>query len=144
MKRKGNIFSLPLLTRWGFVVGGLVFITSCEFIEDVLIVDPPNVPEIRICDHVATNDDVTTMKDKIKSQAFKDERMDRTKMVTKGYCFTAAQVVDLMSAMGFEDEKLTIAKDLYDQTTDQQNYDVVIDALAFKSDRDELKAFIGQ
>lgn len=130
------------MKRIGYFFVAIV-ITSCSYFEDGIIIDPPNIPDIHICDHVATNDEVAVMKEKIESQAFKDERMDRAKMVTKGYCFVSVQVVDIMGSMSFEDAKLEIAKDLYDQTTDQENYDVVIDALAFKGDRDELKAFIG-
>ncbi len=121
-----------------------VLLTSCNYFEDVIIIDPPTIPDIIICDNSASDADVAVMKTKIESQAFSDERMDRARMVTKGYCFVAVQVVAIMASMNFEDQKLAIAKDLYDQTTDRQNYDVVIDALAFKSDRDELKAFIGQ
>ena len=49
-----------------------------------------------------------------------------------------------MEAFTFEDNKLTMAKELYDQTTDKANYDTVVDALTYKSDRDELIDYISQ
>jgi hypothetical protein len=49
-----------------------------------------------------------------------------------------------MESMLFADAQLEIAKHLYKPTTDKENYDIVVDALAHKSDRDELKNYIAQ
>jgi hypothetical protein len=117
-------------------------IGSCTLLDTGIIIDPPNVPSVNICDNVATDADVTVMKQKIEAQAFKDERMERAKFVTKGYCFISKQVVDIMDSFQFPDAELEMAKRLYHQTTDKENYDIVIDALDHKSDRDELKAYI--
>ena len=86
--------------------------------------------------------DITSMKQKIDSQAFKDERIERAKFVTTGYCFIANQVIEIMNSMVFADAKLEMAKELYNQTTDKENYDTVVDSLVHKGDRDELKAYI--
>jgi hypothetical protein len=117
-------------------------IGSCTLLDTGIIIDPPNVPSVNVCDNVATDADVTVMKQKIEAQAFKDERMERAKFVTKGYCFVSAQVVDIMDSFQFPDAELEMAKRLYHQTTDKENYDIVIDKLDHKSDRDELKAYI--
>lgn len=117
-------------------------IGSCTLLDTGIIIDPPNVPSVNICDNVATNADIDVMKTKIEAQAFKDERMERAKFVTKGYCFVSAQVVNIMDSFQFPDAELEIAKRLYHQATDKENYDIVIDALVHKGDRDELKAYI--
>ena len=82
------------------------------------------------------------MKEKIDSQAYKDERMERANLVTKGYCFISALVVKIMESMVYAEAKLEIAKQLYEQTTDKENYDVVVDSLVHKGDRDKLKTYI--
>ncbi|NOQ75748.1 MAG: DUF4476 domain-containing protein [Crocinitomix sp.] len=117
-------------------------IGSCTLLDTGIIIDPPNVPSVNICDNVASDADADVMAEKIKALAFKDERMDRAKLVTKGYCFVSSQVVTIMGAFSFPDAELEIAKRLYHQATDKENYDIVIDALVHKSDRDELKAYI--
>lgn len=117
-------------------------IAACNKFEDGIIIDPPDIPTVTICDFVATDAEVEVMADKIESEAFKDERMDRAKYVTKDYCFITDQVIEIMRAFSFEDARLEIAKHLYHQTTDRQNYDLVVDELTFKSDRDELREYI--
>ncbi len=123
-----------------FLVIGLAF--ACEKFEDGIIINPPDVPTVTVCDNVATATDVAFMKGQIDEQAFKDERMVRAKLVTKGYCFVSSQVIEIMDAMWFADAELEIAKHLYHQTTDRDNYYLVVDALDHKSDRDELNMYI--
>jgi hypothetical protein len=120
----------------------VIALTGCEKLGNSIIINKPTIPSINICEFVATNVDVTTIKNKIESQAFKDERMERAKFSTKGYCFVSSQVIKIMNSMVFADAKLEIAKVLYAQTTDRMNYDLVIDNLVYKSDRDELKNYI--
>lgn len=124
----------------GVILGGML--VGCTLTENGVIIDTPSVPSINVCEHVATNADVTGMKTQIEAQSFKDERMERAKVVTKGYCFVSAQVVDIMGSFTFADAQLEIAKLLYHQTTDKDNYYQVVDTLTHKSDRDELKAYI--
>ena len=50
-------------------------IGSCTLLDTGIIIDPPNVPSVNICDNVATDADVSVMKGKIEVQAYKDERM---------------------------------------------------------------------
>ncbi|MFD1552948.1 hypothetical protein DNU06_15910 [Putridiphycobacter roseus] len=119
-------------------------LSACSLLDSAIIIDKPNLPTVNICDNVATDADVTNMVSKIKAKSFKEERMARAKLVTKDYCFVSNQVVNIMDAFSFENAKLEIAKDLYDQTTDKNNYDVVVDALVHKADRDELNKFILQ
>jgi hypothetical protein len=71
---------------------------SCSLLDSAIVINKPNLPTINICDNVATDSDVSTMKTKIEDQAFKGERMDRAKYVTKGYCFTSKQVVNIMDS----------------------------------------------
>ena len=119
----------------------VIALTGCGKFDDIIIIKP-TLPNINICEQVATDADITSMKQKIDSQAFKDERIERAKFVTTGYCFIANQVIEIMNSMVFADAKLEMAKELYNQTTDKENYDTVVDSLVHKGDRDELKAYI--
>lgn len=121
-----------------------VVLCGCSITKDGIIINAPTVPSISVCANVASDSDVATMVEKIDSQAFKDEKLSRARLVTKNYCFIATQVVSIMEAFTFEDNKLTMAKELYDQTTDKSNYDIVVDALTYKSDREELIDYISQ
>ncbi len=122
----------------------IVALYGCSITKDGIIINAPTVPSISVCANVATDADVQLMVDKIESQAFKDEKLSRARLVTKNYCFVSSQVISIMEAFTFEDNKLTMAKELYDQTTDKANYDTVVDALTYKSDRDELIDYISQ
>ena len=125
------------------IIGIAGMMVSCGLLDGGgIIIDKPTVPSVNICENVATDADVVQMKDQIESQSYKDERMDRAKMVTKGYCFKSAQVVQIMDSFQFADAELEIAKHLYKPTTDQENYYLCVDALTHKSDRDELKAYM--
>jgi len=124
------------------LVLSVIALTGCGKFGDSIIINKPTIPSINICEYIATDADVNSIKQKIDSQAFKDERMERAKFATTGYCFISSQVVKIMESMIFSDAKLEIAKELYNQTTDKKNYDSVVDSLIHKSDRDELKAYI--
>lgn len=62
--------------------------------------------------------------------------------MTRDYCFVSEQVVSIMNVFRYDDNKLQIAKDLYNQTTDKMNYDIVVDAIEYKGNKDKLKDFI--
>lgn len=119
-------------------------LSGCSITKDGIIIKAPRVPSISFCQNVATDDDVANMATKIKSQAFPDEKLSRARMVTKDYCFASEQVVVILDAFVFDDNKLTIAKELYHQTTDKSNYDIVVDSFVHKSDREELMDYISQ
>jgi hypothetical protein len=124
------------------LVLSVIALTGCGKFEDSIIINKPTIPSINFCEYVADETDVSSIKYKIESQAFKDERMQRAKFATKGYCFLSSQVIKIMESMVFADAKLEIAKELYKQTTDKKNYDSVIDSLVYKSDREELITYI--
>lgn len=122
------------------VVGGLL--TACSIKQDGVVINTPTVPTVLFCQNVATDADAASMAENIKAQAFKDEKLARARIVTKIYCFVSQQVLTILDAFSFEDDQLTMAKELYKQTTDKSNYTIVVDSFTFKSNRDELTAYI--
>lgn len=115
---------------------------GCSVTEDGIIINTPSVPTVNLCQNVATDAQAENMRDQIKDQTFKDEKLQRARLITKGYCFVSTQVVTVIDGFTFDDNKLTMAKELYEQTTDKNNYVVVVDSFTHKSDRDELMEYI--
>lgn len=121
----------------------LVFFTACTVTEDGIIINQPTVPSVNLCENVATDQQAEGMRDQIKDQAFKDEKLQRARLVTDGFCFVSTQVVTVLDGFTFDSSKLTMAKELYKQTTDRQsNYMIVVDSFTHKSDREELMDYI--
>ena len=120
----------------------LACLMACSITEDGIIINTPTVPSVNFCQNVATDDQAADMRDQIKAQTFKDEKLARARMITKGFCFVSAQVVTVIDGFTFDDNRLTLAKELYEQTTDKNNYSVVVDSFVHKSDREELMDYI--
>ncbi len=115
---------------------------GCAITEDGIIINAPTVPSVNICQNVATDAQASAMAEEIKDQAFPDEKLSRARHETKGFCFTSQQVVTVIDGFTFDDNRMTMAKELYEQTTDKPNYDVVVDSFVHKSDREELMDYI--
>ena len=95
-----------------------------------------------VCTQAVPDSDVTVIKQKIDSEVFKDDKLRRARTVTRGKCFMVYQVIDIIDSFTFEDNKVDLAKELYDQTVDRENYGLIIDELVHKSNKDELRDFI--
>lgn len=115
---------------------------GCAITEDGIIINAPTAPTVNICQNVATDAQAQQMADDIKAMAFPDERLSRARMKTKGFCFVSQQVLTVLSGFTFDSKRIIIAKELYKQTTDKSNYDVVVDSFVHKSDREELMQYI--
>ena len=124
----------------------LIFVVAilggCAVTGNGVVVDLPNVPTLDICKNVATDADAELMSDKIKKEDYKADRLPTARLVTKDYCFVSSQVVTVIGGFTYEDNKLELAKELYEQTTDKQNYDLVVDSFTYKSNKDKLKEYI--
>lgn len=124
-----------------FVIAAVI-LAGCAVTDNGVVVDLPNAPSINICQNVATDSNVVEMKAKIDSEVFKEDKLNRFRYVTNQYCFVTVQIISIMESFTYEADKLEVAKDLYDQCTDKNNYDLVVDALTYGSSKDELRDFI--
>jgi hypothetical protein len=120
----------------------MAILNGCAITQDGVVIDLPNVPTLNICANVANDANVTTMISKIEKEAYKPDRLETAQFVTRDYCFVSEQVVSIINVFTYDDNKLQIAKDLYNQTTDKMNYDIVVDAIEYKGNKDKLKDFI--
>ena len=124
------------------IIGVLSVLYGCDSLNQDIVIDLPNVPAISICQNVADSDDITVMKSKIAIEVYKQERLDRGLLVTRDYCFVSSQVIQIMDSYTYDDSKLEIAKELYERTTDKSNYETVVDALTYLSNKNKLKTYI--
>ena len=125
---------LKLLAIPFFLVGRVIT-------DQGIALNPPG-PQIFVCLNAVTDDDAVAMKTNIKSEPFPDDRLTKAQILSKDRCFQAHQVVVIMSAMTFEDNKLEIAKFLYNKTENKNDYELCVDALTYGSDKDELRNYI--
>lgn len=128
--------------RLPFILAGItVLLHACVVTDNGVGINTPN-PQVNICLNSVSDTEAEEMRDNIAAQTFKDDKLDRAKLLGNNRCFMAHQVVILFDAFDFEDNKLEIAKYLYTRTEDRQNYTLVVDALIFQSDRDELRDYM--
>ncbi|MDG1332562.1 MAG: DUF4476 domain-containing protein [Crocinitomicaceae bacterium] len=116
-------------------------LVGCVITDDGIALNPPG-PQVFVCLNAVTDDEAVEMKNTIQSEAFPDNRMTKAQLLSKERCFQAHRVVIIMSAMTFADNKLEIAKFLYNKTENKNDYELCVDALTFQSDKDELRAYI--
>lgn len=116
-------------------------LVGCVITDDGIALNPPG-PQVFVCLNAVTDDEAADMKTQIKAESFKDDRLTKAQNLSKNRCFQAHQVVVIMSAMTFEDNKLEIAKFLYNKTENKNDYEMCVDALTYSSSKDELRNYI--
>ncbi len=73
---------------------------------------------------------------------FENNRIKSASYIISNNFFTADQVKDMISLFDAEENKLQIAKQAYSKTLDKENYNCVMNALDYRSSKDELARFI--
>jgi hypothetical protein len=86
--------------------------------------------------------DFNNMKQFVRKEAFDDRRMNIVRQAAGRSNFSTAQVRDLMGIFSFDEGKLDLAKYLYNNTIDRNNYYQLSDALTFASSKDALLEYI--
>jgi hypothetical protein len=73
---------------------------------------------------------------------FDSNKIDYIKTITLNNAITAEQAKTLVQLLSFENNKLTLAKLLYNATTDKENFFIVQNAFTFSSTKQELNNYI--
>lgn len=94
------------------------------------------------CNTSATSADFGSVSGAIKSKSFEDSKLTTAKQATRGKCFTAAQIRDIMKLFKFEESRLDYAKFAYDFVFDASNYYIVNEAFTFESSIEDLDNYI--
>ena len=68
--------------------------------------------------------------------------METFYVAQKGMNFTAQQIVQMVKALSFDDNRLELAKTAYDNCVDRENYYKVVDALTYSSTKEKLREYI--
>ncbi|WP_026976195.1 DUF4476 domain-containing protein [Flavobacterium tegetincola] len=79
----------------------------------------------------------------------REGRTDDSKMImitstTQFSRFTSRQIYDLVKTLNFENNKLQLAKQLFSNCVDKQNFYQVYSAFNFESSKRELIDFVGK
>jgi hypothetical protein len=77
----------------------------------------------------------------MKKESFESTRLDLTKQTAAGNYFTTSQVKQLIALFTFEDSKLDVAKYVYGNTTDRENYFLLYDSFTYSRSKEELAAY---
>lgn len=113
--------------------------TVCEVYEPAIQYVPEPIIEV----FPMLDNDFGTLKETINNQWFSDEKIMVLKQaIRSGHLFTTNQVKELVSLYSFSADKLAIAKIIYKNTIDQENYYTVFNALHWNSSKQELSNYI--
>jgi len=132
-----KITSMKTLLSFSVV---LLLCAACTLTNQGIQIGLPTVNTV--CLDPVDNSEVADIKSRIVQESFKSDRLERARYVTKNKCFTVSQVIDIISVFDFEDNNVALAKDLYHQVNNPQDYDLVVDSLVYGSNKDELRAYI--
>lgn len=121
------------------LIGALL--SGCVITDDGIGINAPK-PDVFVCINAVTTEEADEMKEKIESESFSDERLDRARFLAKDRCFQVSHVLIVLDAFTFQDNRLEMAKYLYNRTENKSDYDLVVSSFTFKSDRDELRDYI--
>ena len=77
-----------------------------------------------------------------KKETFDDDKISFFTVQQNTLLLTTDQVAQLMSAISFGDNKLTIAKQAYNRVVDPQNYYLLLDKFTFTTEKEAFKDFL--
>ncbi|MCH2224386.1 MAG: DUF4476 domain-containing protein [Crocinitomicaceae bacterium] len=120
-------------------IGALL--SGCVITDQGIGINSPQ-PDVFICLNAVSTAEAEEMKDKIDSESFPDDRLERGKFLAKDRCFQVSHDMIVLDAFIFDSKRLEMAKYLYNRTENKSDYDIVISSFTFKSDRDELRDYI--
>ena len=89
---------------------------------------------------VASPQDLSQIRRAVAAESFGDDQLAVLRAASQGRRFTSAQVLSLMEAFTFSDERIDAAVMLYPQVVDPQNWYTVYSALSFSSDKSTLRS----
>ena len=73
---------------------------------------------------------------------FDKDKMETFYVAQKGMNFTTQQIVQMVKALSFDDNRLELAKTAYDNCVDRENYYKVVDAMTYSSTKEKLREYI--
>ena len=78
----------------------------------------------------------------MQKESFENTRLKLLKQSVDGNYFTTSQVKQLVTLFTFDENKLDIAKYMYRNTIDRENYFQLYDSFFFSRSKEDLAAYI--
>lgn len=92
------------------------------------------------CSHVLMNTDQFV--NALLEESFENDRVAKVQTDLNAMCVTSNQAHQIVEVFSFDNDKLTVAKFLYDRMTDKNNGGILLDLFAFETDQTQLKAYM--
>ncbi len=94
------------------------------------------------CSFPVSDIDFANIKNTVRGQNAEDSKFKVAKQLVGSTCLRSAQIKELLDLLSFERNRLDLAKLCYAFAFDPQSYYLIDNALATKTSRDELEAYI--
>ncbi len=78
----------------------------------------------------------------VENQSFDKDKVLHIKTHLVKRCLKSSQIITIVKLISFDESRLDIAKSLYENCIDKQNYFTINDALSFSTSRNQLNDFI--
>jgi Domain of unknown function (DUF4476) len=78
----------------------------------------------------------------IDKEWLESNKLKSATQVAKSNALTAAQVKQMVQLFSFENNKVELAKQAYDNTVDKRNYSIIFDVFSFSTSKSELERYI--
>ncbi|MFY7861241.1 MAG: DUF4476 domain-containing protein, partial [Chitinophagales bacterium] len=78
----------------------------------------------------------------VNDQSFDADKVKQIQTFLTPRCLMASQIARIVSQITFEESKLNIAKSLFDNCSDKQNYYLVIDGFRFSDSKNKMNDYI--
>lgn len=79
-----------------------------------------------------------------RNASFDKDKISMISGVSRNTNFTSAQVQSILKAMSFDENRLEVAKQLYQNCADRRNYFVVFDSFSFESSKRKLQDYLSR
>ena len=81
-------------------------------------------------------------KETIRRESFDKDKAAMAKQIISNNTLYASQVKEIMQLFAFDDAKLDFAKFAYSRTTDRNNYFIIYDMFAFRTNKENLMNYV--
>ncbi len=116
-------------------------VTKAARTSEAAPANPPAEEKVDVCAPMASGS-FAGAKRSVESKSFADEKKTTARQILRSNCMSTDQIIEMMGAFSFEDDKLEFAKMAYDRCSDPENYWKLNDAFTFGATIEELDEFI--
>lgn len=105
-----------------------------------IVPPPPALPEVNY--RLLSDEAFQTFLTQYRRESFDDGRLRMINVVSKNSSLLSAQAKVLLKSFTFDDERLKVARNLYKNVADPQNYFTLSDIFVFPSNKDDFLKYL--